>query len=227
MKRREIYRIKGIVQGVGFRPFLYRLAKERHLTGFVLNDVVAVIPANAATGDKGVIYKIAPDGKGDVFYRTKATNVVALGLDKAGNLVADLPLTEGAMYHPGGVDYDGRDIWVPLAEYRPDSHAIVYRVASYQSYLGSAPADDSLRFGARDGLARAQAGKGDVEGALKTYDKASEISFFKDRAALDRGRLLAKAGRKDDARKALDSVPKESPLRAEAQEQLAKLSADR
>lgn len=38
MKRREIYRIKGIVQGVGFRPFLYRLAKERHLTGFVLND---------------------------------------------------------------------------------------------------------------------------------------------------------------------------------------------
>lgn len=100
-------------------------------------------------------------------------------------------------------------------------------IASYQSYLGSAPADDSLRFGALDGLARAQAGKGDVEGALKTYDKASEISFFKDRAALDRARLLAKAGRKDDARKALDSVPKESPLRAEAQEQLAKLSADR
>jgi hypothetical protein len=50
-------------------------------------------------------------------------------IDKAGNLVADLPLSEGALYHPGGMDYDGRDIWVPLAEYRPDSQAIIYRVS--------------------------------------------------------------------------------------------------
>ena len=35
---------------------------------------------------------------------------------------------EGAIYHPGGIDYDGTSIWVPLAEYRPDSRAIVYRV---------------------------------------------------------------------------------------------------
>ena len=32
----------------------------------------------AATGDKGVIYRITPDGKGEVFYRTKATHVRAL-----------------------------------------------------------------------------------------------------------------------------------------------------
>jgi hypothetical protein len=32
------------------------------------------------------------------------------------------------MYHPGGIDYDGRDVWVPVAEYRPDSASIVYRV---------------------------------------------------------------------------------------------------
>jgi hypothetical protein len=32
------------------------------------------------------------------------------------------------MYHPGGIDYDGRWIWIPVAEYRPDSRAIVYRV---------------------------------------------------------------------------------------------------
>lgn len=31
-------RIKGIVQGVGFRPFVYRLAKQYQLSGFVLND---------------------------------------------------------------------------------------------------------------------------------------------------------------------------------------------
>jgi hypothetical protein len=49
-------------------------------------------------------------------------------IDKAGALVADLTLGEGAMYHPGGIDYDGRSIWVPVAEYRPDSRSIVYRV---------------------------------------------------------------------------------------------------
>jgi hypothetical protein len=49
-------------------------------------------------------------------------------LDMAGNLVSDLTLGEGAIYHPGGIDYDGHEIWLPLAEYRPDSRSIVYRV---------------------------------------------------------------------------------------------------
>jgi hydrogenase maturation protein HypF len=31
-------RIRGVVQGVGFRPFVYRLAHEHHLRGWVLND---------------------------------------------------------------------------------------------------------------------------------------------------------------------------------------------
>ncbi len=41
--------------------------------------------------------------------------------DKTGKLLADLPLGEGSIYHPGGIDYDGRNIWVPVAEYRPNS----------------------------------------------------------------------------------------------------------
>ncbi len=45
-----------------------------------------------------------------------------------GARVADLTLGEGSVYHPGGIDYDGRDIWVPVAEYRPNSRSIVYRV---------------------------------------------------------------------------------------------------
>ena len=36
----------------------------------------------AATGDKGVIYKITPDGKGTRFYKTSATNVVSLAFDE-------------------------------------------------------------------------------------------------------------------------------------------------
>lgn len=49
-------------------------------------------------------------------------------IDKAGKLLADLPLGEGTMYHPGGIDFDGTSIWVPVAEYRPNSRSIIYRV---------------------------------------------------------------------------------------------------
>jgi hydrogenase maturation protein HypF len=35
---RQKYSINGIVQGVGFRPYVYRLARECHLTGFVHNN---------------------------------------------------------------------------------------------------------------------------------------------------------------------------------------------
>ncbi len=37
VKRAKIF-LKGLVQGVGFRPFVYRLAKELNLKGYVLND---------------------------------------------------------------------------------------------------------------------------------------------------------------------------------------------
>jgi hypothetical protein len=49
-------------------------------------------------------------------------------VDARGNRVASVRLGSGAIYHPGGIDYDGRFIWVPVAEYRPDSRSIVYRV---------------------------------------------------------------------------------------------------
>ena len=49
-------------------------------------------------------------------------------IDSTGRLIADLTLGEGPIYHPGGIDYDGTSIWVPVAEYRPDSRSIVYRV---------------------------------------------------------------------------------------------------
>jgi hypothetical protein len=49
-------------------------------------------------------------------------------MDRRGNLLKDIVLGEGRMYHPGGIDFDGKNIWVPVAEYRPDSRSIVYRV---------------------------------------------------------------------------------------------------
>ncbi len=41
VERRAI-RVRGIVQGVGFRPFVYRLAQELRLTGWVFNDTQGV-----------------------------------------------------------------------------------------------------------------------------------------------------------------------------------------
>jgi hypothetical protein len=49
-------------------------------------------------------------------------------LDRQGNLKKDIRIGEGTAYHPGGIDYDGENVWVPAAEYRPNSRAIVYKV---------------------------------------------------------------------------------------------------
>ena len=41
--RRVRARVEGVVQGVGFRPFVYRLAREERLGGYVLNDERGVL----------------------------------------------------------------------------------------------------------------------------------------------------------------------------------------
>lgn len=45
-----------------------------------------------------------------------------------GTLLDDLIVGEGDMYHPGGIDFDGEFIWVSVAEYRPNSQSIVYKI---------------------------------------------------------------------------------------------------
>ncbi|WP_342237106.1 DUF6454 family protein [Inquilinus sp. OTU3971] len=49
-------------------------------------------------------------------------------LDAQGRQIGHVTLGEGSIYHPGGIDYDGRWLWVPVAEYRPNSRSILYRV---------------------------------------------------------------------------------------------------
>lgn len=49
-------------------------------------------------------------------------------MDRQGHLQKDIVLGEGDMYHPGGISFDGRNVWVPVAQYRPNSSAIIYRV---------------------------------------------------------------------------------------------------
>jgi len=89
--------------------------------------LVSSIPIPFATFHPQGMVKI-----GDTFYVSSVDKAKGAGhlfkIDAGGKLLADLPMGEGAIYHPGGIDYDGTSIWVPLAEYRPDSRAIVYRV---------------------------------------------------------------------------------------------------
>jgi len=67
----------------------------------------------------------------DTFHMT-SVDKAGLGyffkFDGTGRLLGTLKLGEGSIYHPGGIDYDGTNIWVPVAEYRPDSRAIIYRI---------------------------------------------------------------------------------------------------
>jgi Family of unknown function (DUF6454) len=47
--------------------------------------------------------------------------------DSTGTLLQQLTLGEGSIYHPGGIDFDGKYIWIPVAEYRPNSKSIIYK----------------------------------------------------------------------------------------------------
>jgi len=48
----------------------------------------------------------------------------------AGELLDQVELGDPqvGIYHPGGMDFDGTHLWVPVAQYRPHSRSIVYRV---------------------------------------------------------------------------------------------------
>ena len=68
------------------------------------------------------------DGKPD---RTEGKGVGHLfKVDGKGNLVDSVTLGDKAraIYHPGGIDFDGKWLWVPVAQYRPHSLSIIYRV---------------------------------------------------------------------------------------------------
>lgn len=46
--------------------------------------------------------------------------------DRQGNLLAQVEIGKHEIYHPGGIDFDGTHLWIPVAEYRPDSKSIIY-----------------------------------------------------------------------------------------------------
>jgi hypothetical protein len=49
-------------------------------------------------------------------------------IDRAGKLIKDVILGHDIVYHPGGIDLNGDDLWVPVAQYRPNSSAEIDHV---------------------------------------------------------------------------------------------------
>ena len=45
---------------------------------------------------------------------------------KNAHLISQVELTDGALIHPGGLQHDGRLLWVPNAEYKRQSRTMVY-----------------------------------------------------------------------------------------------------
>jgi Family of unknown function (DUF6454) len=65
----------------------------------------------------------------DGYDRTPGKGVGHLFVIKRdGTLVKDVVLGHGIVYHPGGIDHRGNDLWIPLAQYRPGSSAEIDHV---------------------------------------------------------------------------------------------------
>ena len=119
-------RVRQVSRGTVWRPVasVQALFDTHHPQGMVkigdtlyVSSVEIVKPTTRFAKPQGDLDRDTGEGVGHLFK-----------LDMKGNLIADLKLGEGSVYHPGGIDYDGRYLWVPVAEYRPNSRSIVYRV---------------------------------------------------------------------------------------------------
>jgi tetratricopeptide (TPR) repeat protein len=99
--------------------------------------------------------------------------------------------------------------------------------AAYERFLADAPKEDSLRFGALEGIALAEEAKGSLDAAAAAFERlGKEVPTFSDRADLERARVLARAGKTADAKAILAAFGeqhKESLLTADASERLARL----
>ena len=68
--------------------------------------------------------------------------------------VAERNITQGALYHPGGLHVSGSSLWVPIAEYRPRSSARILELdAMTLAERRSFPVKDHIGSVATDGKA--------------------------------------------------------------------------
>jgi hypothetical protein len=71
---------------------------------------------------------ISPDSDSSETHNALPGKGHLIVFDDNGEKLQSIQLGEAALFHPGGIDRDDQYIWVPVAEYRPDSRTIIYRV---------------------------------------------------------------------------------------------------
>lgn len=89
---------------------------------FYVSAVEVLEPTVRNSGETDALYDFSIDRS------TGAGRGWLFKFDATGKLLGKTELTDGTMFHPGGIDYDGKYIWVPVAEYRPNSQTRIYRV---------------------------------------------------------------------------------------------------
>ncbi len=99
---RRRFRIRGVVQGVGFRPFVYGLAVRHGLRGFVLNDGDGVVVE--AEGDEATLARFADALRSEAPGLARVDEVVADSLAPSGEgefrIVASHPTGATALIPP-------------------------------------------------------------------------------------------------------------------------------
>jgi hypothetical protein len=114
------------VRGLG-RSTLWELV-ERHPLSFPTHHPQGL----AFVGDRTFVSSVEiteePRRAENPADRKTGAGVGHLFVLENGRLVYDLTLGEGAIYHPGGIDFDGENVWMSVAEYRADSMSIVVSV---------------------------------------------------------------------------------------------------
>ncbi len=75
-----------------------------------------------------------------------------MAVDGNGDLVEQIPVGDDRHYHPGGMDFDGTSMWIPCAQYRPDSTSTVYRLHPGASPEPAFDVDDHVGAIARCGF---------------------------------------------------------------------------
>lgn len=114
---RWLIRVEGVVQGVGYRPFVYTLAQETGLTGWVLNDSLGVL--TEVHGSRGQLASFARDLR-DRAPLLARVNEVRVEESSAGSVApADFTIEESVR---GG---DARTIVPPDSHVCPDCLAEV------------------------------------------------------------------------------------------------------
>ncbi len=178
-------------------------------------DAAGALLADVYLAAGGELSAVPLPGVAGPFYADDAARQRAV-IDAAAKVRAQYP---GGRAAAGAALAEG-DAHLRLGELDPAA-------AAYQAYLEGARRDDSLRFGALEGLAIVAEERGRIDDALSGWARlAAEVPALADRADLERARLLAGAGRRDEARKLLEgfgAAHKGSGLAADAASRLAEL----